>query len=35
MDNDRPLLDIKHIDNICPDKNGMSAQTQLYELGFS
>ena len=23
MDNDRPSLDLKHFDNICPDKNGM------------
>jgi hypothetical protein len=22
MDNDRPSLDIKHIHDICPDKNG-------------
>ena len=24
MDNDRPSLDLKHFDIICPDKNGMS-----------
>jgi len=24
MDNDRPSLDLKHFDDICPDKNGMS-----------
>ena len=24
MDNDRPSLDVKHFDEICPDKNGMS-----------
>ena len=24
MDNDRPSLDLKHFDEICPDKNGMS-----------
>jgi hypothetical protein len=24
MDNDRPSLDIKYIDDICPDKNGTS-----------
>ena len=24
MDNDRPLLDLKHFDDICPDKNGAS-----------
>jgi hypothetical protein len=24
MDNDRPSLDLKHSDNICPDKNGTS-----------
>jgi hypothetical protein len=24
MDNDRPSLDMKYIDNICPDKNGKS-----------
>jgi hypothetical protein len=24
MDNARPALDLRHIDNICPDKNGMS-----------
>jgi hypothetical protein len=35
MDNDRPLLDIKHIDEICPDKNGMYVQTQLYEPGLT
>jgi hypothetical protein len=23
MDNDRPSLDLKHFDDICPDKNGM------------
>jgi hypothetical protein len=25
MDNERPSLDIKHIDDICPDKNGTSS----------
>jgi hypothetical protein len=30
-DNDRPLLDIKHIDDICLDKNG-TYKTPLYEL---
>jgi hypothetical protein len=24
MDNDRPSLDLKHFEDICPDKNGMS-----------
>ena len=24
MDNDRPLLDLKHFGEICPDNNGMS-----------
>jgi hypothetical protein len=24
MDNSRPELDLKHFDNICPDKNGTS-----------
>jgi hypothetical protein len=24
MDNDRPSLDLKHIGDICPDKNGTS-----------
>src|SRR5579863_8076537 len=24
MDNDRPSLDLKHFEAICPDKNGMS-----------
>jgi hypothetical protein len=24
MDNERPALDIKHIDDVCPDKNGKS-----------
>ena len=24
MDNDRPSLDLRHFDAICPDKNGMS-----------
>jgi len=24
MDNDRPSLDIKYFEDICPDKNGMS-----------
>jgi hypothetical protein len=24
MDNDRPELDLKHFDEICPDKNGVS-----------
>jgi hypothetical protein len=24
MDNDRPLLDLKYFEDICPDKNGMS-----------
>ena len=24
MDNDRPWLDLKHFDEICPDKNGTS-----------
>jgi hypothetical protein len=24
MDNDRPSLDLRHFDEICPDKNGMS-----------
>jgi hypothetical protein len=31
MDNNRPSLDMKHFDDICPDKNGMS-KTQLYTL---
>ena len=24
MDNDRPSLDLKYFEAICPDKNGMS-----------
>jgi hypothetical protein len=24
MDNDRPSLDLKYLEHICPDKNGMS-----------
>jgi hypothetical protein len=24
MDNNRPSLDLKYFDDICPDKNGMS-----------
>jgi hypothetical protein len=24
MDNDRPSLDLKHFEDICPDKNGTS-----------
>lgn len=24
MDKDRPSLDLKHFDDVCPDKNGMS-----------
>jgi hypothetical protein len=24
MENDRPSLDLKHFEDICPDKNGMS-----------
>jgi hypothetical protein len=28
MDNDRPLLDLKHIDDICPDKNGTSKDSK-------
>jgi hypothetical protein len=24
MDNDRPSLDLKYFENICPDKNGTS-----------
>jgi hypothetical protein len=24
MDNDRPSLDLKYLEDICPDKNGMS-----------
>jgi hypothetical protein len=24
MDNDRPLLDLKYFDEICPDTNGLS-----------
>jgi hypothetical protein len=27
MDNDRPSLDLKHFDEICLDKNGMSNTT--------
>lgn len=23
MDNDRPSLELKHFEDICPDKNGM------------
>jgi hypothetical protein len=34
MDNARPSLDLKHLANICPDRNGMS-KTQLYELGLT
>jgi hypothetical protein len=31
MDNDRPSLDLKHFDAICPDQNGMS-NTTLWTL---
>ena len=34
MDNDRPELDLKHFDQICPDKNGVST-CKLYELGLT
>ena len=30
MDNDRPSLDMKHFDDICQDKNGMSIATIVY-----
>jgi hypothetical protein len=33
MDNTRSSLDIKYVNDICPDKDGMS-RTQLYELGI-
>ena len=29
MDNDRPSLDLKYFDNICPDKNGMSTRNYM------
>jgi hypothetical protein len=29
MDNDRPSLDIKHIDDICPDENGTSKHNSM------
>jgi hypothetical protein len=28
MDNDRPSLNLKHIDEICPDKNGTSKDSR-------
>jgi hypothetical protein len=28
MDNDRPSLDLKYFDAVCPDKNGMSISKQ-------
>ena len=33
MDNARPSLDLKHVDDICPDKNGTSKRD--YELGIN
>jgi hypothetical protein len=34
MDNVRPSLDLKHFDDICPDKNGMT-QHSLITLGLT
>jgi hypothetical protein len=34
MDNDRPSLNLKHFEDICPDKNGMS-KMRCYELGLT
>jgi hypothetical protein len=31
MDNDRPELDLRHFDDICPDKNGMSKYNTMNE----
>ena len=30
MDNDRPSLDLKYFEAICPDKNGMSMSMTLW-----
>ena len=32
MDNDRPSLDLKYFDAICPDKDGMSTMSNWYSL---
>jgi hypothetical protein len=32
MDNDRPQLDLKYFNDICPDNNG-SSKDFFYELG--
>jgi len=32
MDNARPALDLKHIDKICPDKNGTPKSNSMKEL---
>jgi hypothetical protein len=29
MDNDRPSLDLRHFENICPDKNSMSTCSSM------
>jgi hypothetical protein len=29
MDNDRPSLDLKYFEDICPDKNGMSQHSSM------
>jgi hypothetical protein len=34
MDNDRPSLDLRHFEDVCPDKNGMS-KCKFYELGLT
>jgi hypothetical protein len=34
MDNDRPSLDLRYIDHVCPDKNGTSGHN-LMDLGFT
>jgi hypothetical protein len=36
MVNDRPLLDLRHFHDICPDKNGKSSkQNFIYELAIN
>jgi hypothetical protein len=29
MDNDRPELELKHFEHVCPDKNGMLKRTVM------
>jgi hypothetical protein len=34
MDNDRPSLDLRHFDDVCPDKNGTSKRNSM-NLGLT